>query len=505
MDIEQVISKLEQDGFPIFRKTLQFIASLENSRDPIPKLAEKILSDPGMAVKLVQIANSPFFNPSGVRIRTVTRAILLIGLQNVKAIALGLSLMDDLIGKGKKKKISILFATAIARAVTAKNLGGAVKCPSLEEIYIAGLLHDMGEIAMELLLEDEILQKIQQKAKDTGEPVESVQRKELGFSAKDLTKEINERWKLSAILRQTLSGATSPETLCLKAADQLMQIPHIQKEFVGVKLSMLLNNQREILNREIRQIEKILKISAKEIHRVLEDSVKETQYFLTNHFPLIALQEIDIGVYEKDSVGLAVVADHVDEEKAKPEPGEHLPEREIDFQLIMNLSYDMVSLISNGFKDPNTLFALAMELIYNGLNMDVVIFLLVAPDRKSCFVRHTFIRPGVRALFIPERIPLTGDKTHVFSYTAKNVEPLWVNSTSAPEILEMVRHPVISSFTDVPCFVAPIYAKKNLIGFVYADNRSSPERITEDHFAGFSMTAKLASIGLTLFVSRKEI
>jgi HD-like signal output (HDOD) protein len=503
MDIDHVISKLEEDGFPILRKTLQFIASIENSKDPIPKLAEKILSDPGMAMKLVQIANSPFFNPSGVRIRTVTRAILLIGLQNVKAIALGLALMDDLVSKGKKRKLGALFAMAIARAVMTKNLGAASKCFSLEEMYIAGLLHDIGEIAIELLVEDETLQEIQKKAEKTGEPVESIQRKELGFSARDLTKAINDRWKLSEILSKALSGVCSTETLCLKAADQLIQIPDLRKEFIGVKFSTLFDSYSETLSKEIRQIEKLLKINSREIQQILEDTKKETQYFLTNHFSLPYLEEKDIDAFKPGaelSEAKDQIREKVDEIKVRPSE-ESVEEPGIDFQLIMNLSYDIVSLIHNGLKDPNALFSLAMELIYNGLNMDVVLFLLITPDRKACFVRHSFIKPEIRALFIPERIPLEGDKDHLFSYVAKNGEPLWVGNESPTDIIELVKHPVISSFTDVPSFVAPIHAKKRLIGFIYADGRSKPDRITEDHFAGFSMTAKLASIGLTLLIS----
>jgi len=502
LKLEHCLEKIEEDGFPVFRKTLDIIESLENSKEPIPKLAEKILSDPGMSIKLIQIANSPFFNP-GDRVKTVTRAIMLLGLKNVKGIALGLALMEDLKKRGRRKKIAELFALGLTRAVAARNLGIATRCSSPEEIYISGLLHDIGNIALELVIDPKRLEAIEEKAKLNGETLEIAQRNELGFSAKDLSREINTRWKLSDILERVFLGDYSTqEALCLKAANELAK-KAILKGLTAASENGTSDTTEA--HEDIAKIGKTLKLKNNEVGKVLEESLKEARYFLKNvlHIPITYEddQELESTMETEDESLSDVELDQIEEKKITQEPVKDV----VDLSTFVNLSYDMVSLIHCGFKDVNAFFSLAMELIYNGLNMDVVLLLLINPDRKSLFVRHSLIRPGVRALLIPERIPINELKPHIFSHliNMKTTDPLWINEDSPEDMTESIKHPLVSSFITIPCCISPISIKQHIIGFIYGDRRNNPHKITEEHFTGFGIVSRLTTIGLTMFTLKK--
>ncbi|MCX7822440.1 MAG: HDOD domain-containing protein [Syntrophobacterales bacterium] len=502
MEIKELIERLETEGFPILKKTIQFVAYAENSKDPIPKLAEKILSDPGMSVKLVRTANSPFFNPSGVPIKTVTRAILMMGLQNVKAIALSLSLVEDVIDKKKRKKIALLLVQSIARAVLARNLGIATKCSSPEEIYIAGLIQDIGEIAIELMIDEEILEEIRRKAKLSKRSLEIVQIEELGFSAKYVSQALNNAWNISMVLKNLFSEISSPETLCLKTSDQLIRLPAVRKKLLGINSEDIENIYDKAIDDEIRKIEKMLKVDSHKIHEILKESAKELEYLISYCLPQLPLSHQEENEGEKQ---IEIPVDTISE-KTTPEASyaTSLDQPGIDFKLLNNFSHDMVATIHRGFKDPNILFSITMETIYNGLNMDLVLFLLVTPNRRSCFIRYSFLRPTVESILFPESIPLVNTKPHIFTYMMNKFDPLWIREPFDPEISDVIKHPILSTFLTVPCLLAPLYANKHLIGFVYADTRGNSSRITEDHFTGFSIASRLASIGLTLFVSKKQ-
>ena len=502
MDIEECLKKIEEDGFPVFKKTLEVISSIENSKEPIPKLAEKILSDPGMSIKLIQIANSPFFN-LGDRVKTVTRAIMLLGLQNVKGIALGLALVEDLSKKGRKKKIAELFALGLARAITARNLGIAIRCSSPEEVYISGLLHDIGDIALELFIDPKKLEEIEEKAKRNGDTLEIAQKKELGFSAKDLSKEINTRWKLSDILERVFLGDYSTqEAICLKATNELAK-KSILKGLNSTSENYV--SDAPETHEEIAQIGKTLKLKDNEVGKVLAESLKEARYFLKDvlHIPI---------TYEEDQRSESIVetkdetlSDVELDKLEKKDITQESTKEGIDLNTFVNLSYDMVSLIHSGFKDINSFFSLAIELIYNGLNMDVVLLLLITPDRKSLFVKHSFIRPGVRGLLIPEKIPINGTKPHIFSHliNTKTTDPLWINEASPENMIRLIKHPVVSSFMTIPCCISPINIKQHVIGFIYGDIRNNPHKISDEHFTGFGIVSRLISIGLTIFTLQK--
>ncbi|MEJ5299849.1 MAG: HDOD domain-containing protein [Thermodesulforhabdaceae bacterium] len=500
MDITQCLQKIEEEGFPVFRRTLEFISSLENSQEPVPKLAEKILGDPGMAIKLIQIANSPFFNP-GDRVKTVTRAIMLLGLQNVKGIALGLALLDDLIKKGRRKRISELFVRSLARAIMARNLGSAIRCPYPEEIYISGLLYDIGELALELLIDPDVLEEIEEKAKRNGQNLEIVQKEELGFSVKDLSREITSKWKLSSILERFFAGdVSSPEILCVKVACELTKKHFFKKEILTSKSEEHINDILNAFEKEFTQFEKSLRLKQEKLKEITKESVREVQNMLAHFLPVLVTHE-----YDSESIPTSETILDTSKTDETEEQDILLDEKrsEIDFRLFVNISNDIVSLIHSGFKDLNAFFSLAMELIYKGLNMDVVLLLLLTPDKKSCFVRHSFIRPGVRALLLPEKIPLNEPKPHLFSHLMNTTDPIWINKAIPNDIAELIKHPLISSFVNIPCCVAPINVKKQTIGFLYADSRNSLEEITEEHFTGFGIVSRLTSIGLTMFTLQK--
>lgn len=495
MEIETLINRLETEGFPILRKTLEIIGSVEDSRDSIPRLAEKILLDPGMSVRIIQIANSPFFNPAGVIIKTVTRAILMIGLQNIKTIALSLAIMDDILDRKKRKEIVSILARSIARAIMARNFATAIRCNCPEEIYIAGLLHDIGEMAICILADDQTLNRIYRIENLEKKSLEIIQKEVLGFSSKELAKAIAERWNLSTILKNFFSDISSKETLCIEASNQLVEDPSIKSKILASKLESF-PIDTELRGERVLAAGKILKLDSKKIEVIVEESLKEIRYFLTHHFPL----SVDY-IYEEATDKNGRV-----EEKPETTDQENIHSKtayEIDFQLLTNISYEIITLIQKGFDDPNVLFSLVMEFIFNGLNMDIVLFLILTSDRKACFVRHSFIRPGVRAVLLPDRIPLTDTKPHIFTYVMNISEPVWIKESSPSEVVDMIKNPLISTFVNKPCLVAPIYAKKHLIGFIYADNRNSSIGISEDHFVGFSIAARLTSIGLTLLLSRR--
>src|ERR1041385_66747 len=60
-----------------------------------PEIAELIMTDPGLASRILKTVNSPFY---GLRkqVSTVSQALVILGLQAAKTVALGFSLLSDL-------------------------------------------------------------------------------------------------------------------------------------------------------------------------------------------------------------------------------------------------------------------------------------------------------------------------------------------------------------------------------------------------------------------------
>lgn len=115
-------------------------------------------TDPLIAARLIGLSNSPLYSP-GKKICSVREAIMRLGLAKVRTIALGFALLEPLTVRSCsafsiRKFWFHSFSTAIGMRVLGTKLPGEARV-SGELLFLAGLLHDIGYLAMAYLVPDE--------------------------------------------------------------------------------------------------------------------------------------------------------------------------------------------------------------------------------------------------------------------------------------------------------------------------------------------------------------
>ena len=116
--------------------------TLRNDEVKIEELASSVLADPAMAAKVVQMANSPFY---GWRrnIRTIPEAITILGFNTLKGLVLAASLSRVYQPFGSTEKL--LWEHSVAVALAARFLAASIRRALMEEVFLVGLLHDVGK------------------------------------------------------------------------------------------------------------------------------------------------------------------------------------------------------------------------------------------------------------------------------------------------------------------------------------------------------------------------
>jgi HD-like signal output (HDOD) protein len=140
------IQKIKQ--LPTIPATAYEIINITNNTLlSIDKLITIVEKDPAISAKILSVSNSVFFGYP-VRTTKLHDAIIRIGLNDVKSIAVGiaiLSFLDD----GKKASSYInLFNHSIHVGLTAKLVAKYLKLNISEDTMIDGLLHDLGYLAL---------------------------------------------------------------------------------------------------------------------------------------------------------------------------------------------------------------------------------------------------------------------------------------------------------------------------------------------------------------------
>jgi HD-like signal output (HDOD) protein len=130
-------------GLPSLGHTLGKLTELlEGDNDAVHDLADVILADVSLTQRLLRLANTIPYRTGPQVVTTVTRAIMLLGFNHVRAVATSLVLLEGLLGPDKERLRSefhqALLAGCLARELLPKAEG--------EEAGIAAMFRNVGRL-----------------------------------------------------------------------------------------------------------------------------------------------------------------------------------------------------------------------------------------------------------------------------------------------------------------------------------------------------------------------
>jgi putative nucleotidyltransferase with HDIG domain len=142
-EVKSYLSHLEGlSTLPVLNGKILSIVKDENTSEK--DLVEVISHDPALAERVIQVANSALLGHSG-QLRDIRQAILLLGFDKIKSIAVGMKVLD-LIPHHHSFDIKNLWIHCYEVALIASEVSEYVTMTSPEESFLAGLLHDLGRI-----------------------------------------------------------------------------------------------------------------------------------------------------------------------------------------------------------------------------------------------------------------------------------------------------------------------------------------------------------------------
>ena len=186
---------------PALARTAQSISECAGDDDSSgTDLAALILRDAGMTTRVLRLASSRLHNPHGQRIRTVSRAVALLGFDVVREIALGIAVLDVLGGRHAGcAQAAAEAARALRTAVQARALAEAAGIDAPEEVFIAALLQDLGHLAFWSVVPQWLPAWRQDAAQPPLQAARRVQA-DIGLDLDDLSLVLNAELRLSPLL-----------------------------------------------------------------------------------------------------------------------------------------------------------------------------------------------------------------------------------------------------------------------------------------------------------------
>jgi HD-like signal output (HDOD) protein len=134
---------------------------LETCNDPLASandLKRVISLDPVLTGRVLRLINSAYYS-LGKPISSLTRAIIMLGVNTVKNLALSFTVLDNLNRKSSCQSFSAdeFWRHSLCVGVVAKSLAAlkGLTATGQEEYFVAGLLHDLGKLPLYIQFPEE--------------------------------------------------------------------------------------------------------------------------------------------------------------------------------------------------------------------------------------------------------------------------------------------------------------------------------------------------------------
>jgi putative nucleotidyltransferase with HDIG domain len=192
--IEKFIKKM-----PSLSTTVGKVLEVCSRTDASPNELNKVISlDPVLTGQVLKLINSAYYSLLN-KITSLTRAITMLGMNTVKNMALSTAIIKTVSGAKKSRVLptSRFWQHSIGVGVSAKQLAIACDLPvaEREEMFIAGLLHDLGKIPFG----DEYIDALTLAKKQQRSLIE-VERDLIGIDHQEVGLMIAEKWKLNTVI-----------------------------------------------------------------------------------------------------------------------------------------------------------------------------------------------------------------------------------------------------------------------------------------------------------------
>lgn len=206
--------------------TMKIIELVEDPNSTANDLHTIISNDPALCARILKVVNSSFYGLPG-QIGSINRAIVLLGLNAVKNIAISASLAKLFRGGQLSDHFSArdLWTHSVATAAAAKCIADSMKVASSDEAFLAGLVHDLGIMVEMQYDRQKLMEVIEKVAPDTqGIPTNDMLEAEdevFGANHQDFGRGLATKWKFPKSLVDVISAHHTP----MSVADEGRKLP----------------------------------------------------------------------------------------------------------------------------------------------------------------------------------------------------------------------------------------------------------------------------------------
>jgi eukaryotic-like serine/threonine-protein kinase len=470
--------------FPAFSRTIGILNRASNSEtESLSTVSNAILKDISLTNKVLRVVNSAYYNRGYSKISTISRAVIMLGINPVKSLAVSLLLFEHLQNKSQAQQLMEDAVTSLFSALMAHDIAGKQQIKQREEAFLCALLQQLGKLLVRFYLHEESLaidQQIQQHNMEENTAAIKV----LGTSYHKLGMAVTKEWGFPDQITLSMKPMQENEFgKDSKHADPLRVIANYSNQVIQI-LKQPKDQQTTALDKLTRKYSQHLQIGTEQVSDLINHSQKELNNFakLINFnleksafYQQLSAEETsdnDERVSRSSETSFKVLQENIQHS----EQDQHRPEKALTDGI-----QDITNTLTGDYTI-NEVMNMVLETIYRALPGSRVI--LGLRDKVSnCIVGKFGYGDKVDELIEHFRIPLAY-QADVFHVAFKNNVDIKIDNTLDEKIRNKIpdwyHRKIGSSFF----ILFPIVIKHSPIAVLYIDSTENRDiNISDDQLS----------------------
>lgn len=531
--VDDWVDFLGKEHMPALAETVQKLSKLTTDDDSrVSQLTEQILKDPSLTSRVLQISNSVVYKGFGGNIKTITRAIVMLGFTTIRDISLSMQILDNILKQNPSEHLMGQIANSFHAAMQARGMLRSAKSPDQEEIFISTLLLHFAELSM-LSRDDEVSRKLNMLLRENNMDVNDAAMEVLGCSFDQISLALAKQWDLGDILKEAITKPKLPSkpAQAVILGDELSQVAMqgwnsepVKK--VVKKIAKFRDIPFKDALADIKQMadmaqELAVHYGASKVRHLIPSSETVADKSALSEASIVAISTKakasaeaanphESNASSSQSSALTGEDDGIEDliEMAltggkKQDPQEVLDRDDTEtrmqvgvenVQLQMDIMQKLNGLIADKRIDVNAMLDLVLSGMCDAIGLDRVVMALVSKDRKKLVPK--FFKGQVDMDF-KGRLQIDLTEENAFANSIRQSQQFWMGSKLMAGRAYLHTSKVQEALGYHEYFVAPIIVSRRPIGIFYGDQAIVKKPLNDQQYAGFSMLAQQAGLALT--------
>jgi HD-like signal output (HDOD) protein len=432
---------LAEQELPTLNAVVREICEVsQNERSRADDLTKIILRDANLTSRVLKIANSIHYNTSFQSIKTVSRAIVHLGFDNLKSITLASSVIETFLKGKPQEELIKSMARAFHAAVQARAMVANLDAENRELVFIAALLRNIAELAL-LSTGKKVVTEFIESRNLHPEQERSLSLEYLGVDLLMLNKQLIKDWSLGDVIMEATEAGNNPSVRARAVA-------------LGNELSKQIYKgmQNPDLVSLCEQVSRLCKISIEDARKQVTLKADEASVIAKNYGADILISALPDPGHLEETIEIVEAIEDSDE----------LEENNQDYSFQQHLNKLHQAMLAS--ENISEITQSALLVLYEASKIPRSCISIIDYKTKTLDVRYV---AGKGTHIWRQQIKITLDHLHkgeLLHDLLLNQKPLWHKSK---HIKDKGQLEVFGAKGDI--FLAPLQHNKRLLAIIYAD------------------------------------